>query len=141
MRLGKQAEAPRSPFRAFDAVTRHLMRSAGLRVVSLFWGLAEVHKILRGDGTSLQVLLFLVAITGDTVVQLIVASESAQRNMYIRYATLPCFPDGILSEAISIPPKRPILVIKSSYKHATGPYRTFSEIPPMGCGRASPVIG
>ena len=61
--------------------------------------------------------------------------------MYIRYATLPCFPDGILSEAISIPPKRPVLVIKASYNHATEPYRTFSETPPWGCGRASPVIG
>ena len=119
------------------------MRSA--RVCALrFWlfflvlGLAEVHKILRGDGTGGQVLLFLVAITGNTVVQLIVASELAQRDMYI---LLPCFPDGILSDAISIPPKRPVLVIKSSYNHATGPYRTFSDVPPWGVAHASPVIG
>lgn len=108
------------------------MRSARFARCFLVLGLAEVHKILRGDGTGGQVLLFLVAITGNTVVQLIVASESAQRNMYIRYATLPCFPDGILSEAISIPPKRPVLVIKASYNHATEPYRTFSETPPWG---------
>lgn len=103
--------------------------SAAVFAVFLVLGLAEVHKILRWDGHRGQVLLFLVAITGNTVVQLIVASELAQRDMYI---LLPCFPDGILSDAISIPPKRPVLVIKSSYNHATGPYRTFSDVPPWG---------
>jgi hypothetical protein len=93
------------------------------------------HKILRADRKGVKYCYFWWQHGQSTVVQLIVASESAQHNMYIRYATLlPCFPDGNLSEAISIPKRGLVLVIKSSYNHSTGPYRTFSDIPPWGVG-------